>query len=313
MKTAVRDQVNRMDAVELLHAARAADEDQSAGRGRCADARASSPGSASFRARISTPASSTRTSPSASRRSPSTGSCSSSRSTRRCRTSTAGSSPPRPASTAPTTCMRALVTAIGLGANRPQDAVYPTSLKDADGSATTGRTSTSCTSRRARLPPVEGFWSVTMYDAQLLLRRQPDQSLLDQRAAKPQDEPGRLGRSLHPEGLAGRRQGVELAACAGRKVHPDAAHVLAERERPIDPRWQLDHTASNQGELGDGDLSFWPDPRAALRVAMCRRHGIAAVAESITIPCPSSVISCIAHGMTLAIGVRAGSFSSRSS
>ena len=29
--------------------------------------------------------------------------------------------------------MRALVTAIGLGANRPQDAVYPTSLKDADG------------------------------------------------------------------------------------------------------------------------------------------------------------------------------------
>ena len=29
--------------------------------------------------------------------------------------------------------MRALVTAIGLGANRPQDAVYPTSLKDAEG------------------------------------------------------------------------------------------------------------------------------------------------------------------------------------
>jgi hypothetical protein len=29
--------------------------------------------------------------------------------------------------------MRALVTAIGLGANRPQDAVYPTSLKDGEG------------------------------------------------------------------------------------------------------------------------------------------------------------------------------------
>ena len=28
---------------------------------------------------------------------------------------------------------RALVTAIGLGANRPQDAIYPTSQKDADG------------------------------------------------------------------------------------------------------------------------------------------------------------------------------------
>src|SRR4029077_14849589 len=34
--------------------------------------------------------------------------------------------------------MRALVTAIGLGANRPQDAVYPTSLKAADGHAYDG-------------------------------------------------------------------------------------------------------------------------------------------------------------------------------
>ena len=33
---------------------------------------------------------------------------------------------------------RALVTAIGLGANRPQDAVYPTSQKDADGEAYSG-------------------------------------------------------------------------------------------------------------------------------------------------------------------------------
>ena len=34
--------------------------------------------------------------------------------------------------------MRALVTAIGLGANRPQDAVYPTSLKDAEDKAYDG-------------------------------------------------------------------------------------------------------------------------------------------------------------------------------
>ena len=36
--------------------------------------------------------------------------------------------------------MRALVTAIGLGANRPQDAVYPTSQKDADGATITAPT-----------------------------------------------------------------------------------------------------------------------------------------------------------------------------
>ena len=48
---------------------------------------------------------------------------------------------------------RALVTAIGLGANRPQDAVYPTSETDADGSPTAAPTSTSCTFPRARPRP----------------------------------------------------------------------------------------------------------------------------------------------------------------
>ena len=37
---------------------------------------------------------------------------------------------------------RALVTAIGLGANRPQDAVYPTSEADADGKPYTGAKNT---------------------------------------------------------------------------------------------------------------------------------------------------------------------------
>jgi hypothetical protein len=61
--------------------------------------------------------------------------------------------------------MRALVTAIGLGANRPQDAVYPTSLKDADGGAYDGANKYVVHFRKDELPPVEGFWSITMYDA----------------------------------------------------------------------------------------------------------------------------------------------------
>ncbi len=61
--------------------------------------------------------------------------------------------------------MRALVTAIGLGANRPQDAVYPTSLKDADGQEYTGANRYVMRFPPGQLPPVEGFWSLTMYDA----------------------------------------------------------------------------------------------------------------------------------------------------
>ncbi len=60
---------------------------------------------------------------------------------------------------------RAFVTAIGLGANRIQDAVYPTSLKAADGQAYDGANKYVMHFPKGQLPPAKGFWSVTMYDA----------------------------------------------------------------------------------------------------------------------------------------------------
>src|SRR5262247_72949 len=60
--------------------------------------------------------------------------------------------------------MRALITAIGLGANRPQDAVYPTSLKAADGDAYDGAHTYVMRFPKGQLPPARGFWSLTMYD-----------------------------------------------------------------------------------------------------------------------------------------------------
>jgi len=60
--------------------------------------------------------------------------------------------------------MRALITAIGLGANRPQDAVYPTSMKDAEGSDYNGANRYVLRFAPGQLPPADGFWSITMYD-----------------------------------------------------------------------------------------------------------------------------------------------------
>jgi hypothetical protein len=60
---------------------------------------------------------------------------------------------------------RAFVTAIGLGANRIQDAVYPTSLKDADGNDYSGANRYVVRFPKGQLPPARGFWSITMYDA----------------------------------------------------------------------------------------------------------------------------------------------------
>lgn len=63
---------------------------------------------------------------------------------------------------------RALVTAIGLGANRPQDAVYPTSTNPAGALGMLrhyeGSEKWVLTFAKGELPPVQGFWSLTMYD-----------------------------------------------------------------------------------------------------------------------------------------------------
>lgn len=60
---------------------------------------------------------------------------------------------------------RAFITAIGLGANRPQDAVYPTSEVDSTGKPYSGANRYVMHFAKGETPPVNAFWSVTMYDA----------------------------------------------------------------------------------------------------------------------------------------------------
>ncbi|MYL82268.1 DUF1254 domain-containing protein [Desulfovibrio aerotolerans] len=68
---------------------------------------------------------------------------------------------------------RALITAIGLGANRPQDAVYPTSEADAQGKPYDGSAKYVLHFDKGLLPPVEGFWSLTMYNAEYFFVANP--------------------------------------------------------------------------------------------------------------------------------------------
>jgi DNA sulfur modification protein DndE len=61
---------------------------------------------------------------------------------------------------------RAAVTFVGLGANLPQDAVYPTTGVDAAGKELTGANRyTLHFASKKDLPPVNAFWSLTMYNA----------------------------------------------------------------------------------------------------------------------------------------------------
>jgi hypothetical protein len=61
---------------------------------------------------------------------------------------------------------RALITAIGLGANRPQDAVYPTSEGPDVLKKYSGERKYVMHFNKGEMPPVNGFWSLTMYDAE---------------------------------------------------------------------------------------------------------------------------------------------------
>jgi hypothetical protein len=68
---------------------------------------------------------------------------------------------------------RALITTIGLGANRPQDAVYPTSEGPSILGSYTGEKTYTMHFDKGQLPPVTGFWSLTMYDAQYFFVENP--------------------------------------------------------------------------------------------------------------------------------------------
>lgn len=61
---------------------------------------------------------------------------------------------------------RAIVAMVGLGANQPQDAIYPLNLVDADGQPMKGEHRYVLHFSSTELPPVEAFWSITMYDAE---------------------------------------------------------------------------------------------------------------------------------------------------
>ncbi len=60
---------------------------------------------------------------------------------------------------------RAIVTMVGLGANQPEDAIYPMCVGDADGKPLDGGNKYVLHFSKEELPPVEAFWSVTMYDS----------------------------------------------------------------------------------------------------------------------------------------------------
>ena len=59
---------------------------------------------------------------------------------------------------------RAIVAQLGLGANLPEDAIYPLNLGDENGRPLDGASKYTIHFDKEALPPVDAFWSITLYD-----------------------------------------------------------------------------------------------------------------------------------------------------
>ncbi len=68
---------------------------------------------------------------------------------------------------------RAYIALVGLGANVPEDAVYPMSNVDSDGQPYNGKHRYVIHFDKSELPPIRGFWSLTMYNEQLYFADNP--------------------------------------------------------------------------------------------------------------------------------------------
>jgi len=61
---------------------------------------------------------------------------------------------------------RAIVAQMGLGANLPEDAIYPLNLADNTGKPLDGANSYVIHFTKENAPPVDAFWSITLYDSE---------------------------------------------------------------------------------------------------------------------------------------------------
>jgi hypothetical protein len=115
---------------------------------------------------------------------------------------------------------RAMVTMIGPGLNFPADALYPFSEKDAEGKEYDGSKHTYVMHfDKGQLPPVRGFWSLTMYDPDFFFVPNPiDRYSVSQRDAFVTNADGSVDLCLQAESPGPDKEANWLPAPKGKFV-----------------------------------------------------------------------------------------------
>ncbi len=126
---------------------------------------------------------------------------------------------------------RAIVALVGLGANLPADAIYPTAFLDGDGKPLDGANRYVLHFPKGQTPPARAFWSLTMYDAQSFLVDNP------------------IGR-------------YNIAAWMPLKSNPDGSlDVYIQHDRPADDK-AANWLPAPQGGFSVTMRIYWPEGSA---------------------------------------------------
>jgi hypothetical protein len=111
---------------------------------------------------------------------------------------------------------RALITRYGLGCNILEDAVYPTATTDSAGQKLDGANKYVIRFPKGQMPPVRGFWSLTMYDAQYFFVANPlNRYTLSQRNALKSSPDGSVDLYIQAANPGGDKQSNWLPAPSG--------------------------------------------------------------------------------------------------
>ena len=114
---------------------------------------------------------------------------------------------------------RATVASLGLGATLPEDAIYPTSEVDASGAAYDGSNKYIIHIPRGRMPPVEAFWSLTLYDPQYFFVPNPlNRYELSERDSLTANDDGSVDIYVQKDNPGTNKESNWLPAPAGRFV-----------------------------------------------------------------------------------------------
>jgi hypothetical protein len=112
--------------------------------------------------------------------------------------------------------LRTVVAMVGLGANLREDAIYPRAIVDANGKPLHGANRYTITFAKGSTPPVNAFWSITMYnEKRAFVENSIDRYAIGDRDELLFDATGSLTIEIQPESPGRHKEWNWLPAPAG--------------------------------------------------------------------------------------------------